>query len=362
MHFKCKRIKKKIFTLLLLPFMASSLYAEMSADLTIHSLSIGKESPAKDFGFLNSSLGLGLESEKHYGLSGSVAFRANHKINEKYKGDASEAVGTLLTTANLAYENRFLTVVAGRQELELEWFEDYHQAVVTIANIEDKTEMIAAYSQKIADADDDEVSAFEKIGSDGAFVLDIKNSSLENVALNPYYMSVPKMFDALGLKVDFDNDDYGMTVHYAQSDEKDSEMIDGNIWNLEARAKFGDFKLHYGFIKTDKNGGIGSLDEMGDHINPLEDGEYEINSVYEKNAETEYTVLSYQRDTLLLSTLFRSTEYHLDGFEREEKELGFAIEYEISDNIESELLYAKIFANDSADNQDKVVLLLKFIL
>ncbi|MCH9741280.1 MAG: Opr family porin [Epsilonproteobacteria bacterium] len=365
------KIKKNIFVSLLLlvvlPLYADSLsdalkHSKISADLTLHSLTISKKSPMRDFGFTNSSLGLGVETEKFYGVSSAISFRANHNLKERYRSDATEAVGTLLTTANLQYKNGSINIIAGRQELELEWFEDYHQAIVAMANIENNTNLTLGYSQKIADADDDEISPFEKIGEDGAFVLDIKNSSLDNVILNPYYMFVPKMFDALGLKAEFDNDDYGMTVHYAKSEERDREMRDGDIFNLEARAKFGDFKLHYGLIKTDKEGGIGSLDEMGDHINPLEDGEYEINSVYEKNAKSEYTILSYEKDNLLFSTMFRSTEYYLDGIEREEKELDFSIEYEIGENIESELLYAKIFADDSADDQDKVIFLLKFEL
>ena len=300
---------------------------------------------------------MGTETETYYGLSSAVAFRANHKLKERNKADADEAVGTLLTTANVKYENDFFTATLGRQELELEWLEDFHQAFVLESSMENRA-LTIAYSQKIADADDDEVSVFEEIGEKGAFVVDVKDNYFKGIELNLYYMTLPQLFDGLGLKVAFDNDDYGMTIHYAQSNEK--ERIDGTILNLEVRARFGNFKLSYGLIQTDKHGGVGSLDELGDHINPLEDGEYEINSVYEKNADTEYSVLAYEQDDWLLSVMFRSTEYDQDEVKKEEQELDFLLEYRIAENIESELLYAKIFANNRANNQDKVMFLLKY--
>ena len=49
-----------------------------------------------------------------------------------------------------------------------------------------------------------------------------------------------------------------------------------------------------------------------------------------------------------------------DAQEREEKELDFSIEYKVSEYLESELVYAQILADEKADDQDKLVFIVKY--
>jgi len=357
-------MKKNILLSLLI---ASSLYADLlddifknakvNGDITLHALTVSQKDPTHDIGFSNTSLGLGLQTDTYMGLSAAFLFRANNLVWENHNGNAEEAIGALLAIVNIEYQDEFMIFTVGRQEIELEWFEDLHQGAVFSTTLVEDTEIVLGYSTKIAYAVDDEIDKYEKIAVDGSYVLDIKNESIEGLMLNPYYMTVPKLFNAYGVKADFESEYFGLTMHYAGTSEKEEEVKDGNIFHLEARAKYSNLIAGVGYVQTDEQGGIGTLDELGDHLNPLEDGEYEEISVYEKDAKTRYLSLTYEGNELLLNMMYRSTDYNRD---KHEKEFDVIVKYEIADDLMSEFVFAKIFANENKDDQNKLMFLLSY--
>lgn len=113
--------------------------------------------------------------------------------------------------------------------------------------------------------------------------------------------------------------------------------------------------ISFGYIKTDKDG-TGSIIsdlELGDNINPLEDGNYE----YDQDARTIYASAAYSIVDIGLSVLYGETKYE----DNKEKELNLASEIEIIDDVlEIELLFVNVDAQDSNDDYQKYILELEY--
>ena len=84
------------------------------------------------------------------------------------------------------------------------------------------------------------------------------------------------MADWFGLKTTFTAENFGLIAHYAQSDIDKAYGLangyeDGTIGHVELNTKIEDFTAAVGYIKTDKDGGAGSMAAIGDNISPFED-------------------------------------------------------------------------------------------
>ena len=69
---------------------------------------------------------------------------------------------------------------------------------------------------------------------------------------------------------------FGAVAHYATSSEELVDTNDGSIGHLELNTTISDFTAAIGYIKTDKDGGSGSMTAVGDNISPFEDGNQSI--------------------------------------------------------------------------------------
>ena len=78
-------------------------------------------------------------------------------------------------------------------------------------------------------------------------------------------------------------------------EETKNGQKDGSIGHVELNTTISDFTAAVGYIKTDKNGGVGLMDTYGDNINPFDSG----NNVYNADAKTVYGSLGIQ--SLMLS-------------------------------------------------------------
>lgn len=310
-----------------------------SGDITVFTKSTDTKGSA-DSGFTAGSIGVNYETETFNGFKLNAGFRAAHEFGEDTEGDYEGSIekDSILHTLAISYTNDDFFASVGRQEIDLEWMGDYHESIVAgITSIPDTT-IIAGMTNRIAVVAEDEISnGFTDVNNDkGAYVLDVKNTSVEGLELNPYFYSAPDLADWYGLKTSYENDMFGLVAHYGQSNEDVSGTPDGSILNLEVSTSIADVSLALGYIATDKDGGIGSMNASGDNIDPTE----EIgDQVYGTDATSIYGSIGYEISEISLGALYIDNEY-LDGTKKDAKELTLTAGYAFTEELELGITYS----------------------
>ena len=286
------------------------------------------------------SVGVNYETASFKGLSGKVGFFGGHE----FEGSATSVFtdNAIMNEASLTYAlDTIGSLTAGRQAIDLEWMGDYHEAVVAAITAIPDTTIVLGYSDKKAVAAEDEITPFAKFnGTKGAYVTDIKYTGLKSIEFNPYYYSVPDLASWYGLKTTFTADMFGALAHYAASNEDTQE--DGSMAALELNTSISDVSLAVGYIMTDKDGGIGSMDSVGDNYEPMDDG----SAIYEADAKMVYGSVGYEISGVTLGALYSQTKINSD----KENELNLTVGYSFTDSLSASLLYADI---DTEINTDK---------
>lgn len=330
--------------------------AKISGDVVLYGEKQFNSGSNKDAGFTMNSIGLNLETAEFNGFKANVGFRSNHKISEvedhDYDGGADQPAA-LLHTANISYENDYIAVTLGRQEIDLEWMGDFHEAYFGVLKAIPDTEITVGHSDRMAVADADAV--LEKYDNfdgkkNGVNVVDVKYEGIKGLVVNPYYYSIQDLADWYGAKVEYDTDNYGATLHYAASSEDVTAADDGSIMAAELRASISDFSANLGYITTDKDAGIGSMETVGENVNPLEDG----NQVYSADADTVYLGVEYEKDALVLGAIYGSTKYSANS--DREGELNIGVEYGVTDELTLGALFINVDAENSDDDYNRVTL------
>lgn len=326
---------------------------KVTGSLGIYGQKVEVKNSEPDFGYANANATLGYETASFYGISAKAEFKGNLKLGEVEKGDYKSEDAfqntALMTEAYLKYANEMIALKAGRQAVDLEWMGDYQQAVIAEITAIPDTTIVLGYSQRKAESGIDLSEDFNKFNENkGAYVADIKYAGFAGVEFNPYFYSAPDMADWYGLKTTFTADNFGLIAHYAATNEdsnKNGQLEDGTIGHFELNTKIEDFTAAVGYIKTDKDGGAGSMAEIGDNISPFEDGNY----VYEIDAKTIYGSLGYTIADIELGALYGQTKFERDY---KEKELNLTVAYSFTDSLEASVLYADIKADKDYGDLD----------
>ncbi len=325
-----------------------------SGDITLFYQSQDNDK-STDSGVLAGEIGLNYETDSFMGFSAAVGFRAQHDLWEDNDGDfdGAYANNAIMNVANIKYGNDDFFAIVGRQEIDLEWLGDFNEAVVVGVTAIADTTIVAGYTNRQAAVDPDEVTDFEELTKNGAYVLDVKTSvGIDGLELNPYFYTAPDAVDFYGLKASYDNDIFGVTGHYAAS-SVDSVVVfgdgteqtgieDGDIMHLEARLNVVEnLGVAFGYISTDSKGGTGLMDTYGDNISPFEDG----NNTYAADADTWYLGAEYAIGNLGLLALYGQTDYDNN---LEEAELNLGVSYAFTEELSAELLYVNYNDKDNA--------------
>lgn len=340
---------------------------KVEGNIALFSKTIDAKGGTKDAGYNEGSIGLSYKTDSVNNFSAKMGFRAYHTFSEKNDGDSredfSKEARSLMTEASIKYEDANVTAIVGRQEIDLEWMGDYNEAALLSTEAIKDTLITAAYSQRKATADETEVGQFEHVTNengkkiDGEFVLDVKYNGIEGLELNPYAYSASDLANFYGFKAIYGSEYFGFVAHYAESDEDVSTVKDGSILNLEVSTEFAGLAVAAGYVQTDKDGAIGSMDKFGDNINPMDSG----NQWYSQNAETWYGILGYNLAGVDLGLYYSDTKYDTDSAKGDrEKETNFTVDYSFTDEFSATLLLADVNAQAEADDQNYATLTLMY--
>jgi hypothetical protein len=361
-------------------FAASSIYAAdsledafkngtTSGELSVYHISQDNKT-GDDAGFTVGSIYLNYSTDELSGFKATVGARANHLFNEKENndywgtdedtGETLKKVKAVVTEANISYATDMVTVIAGRQAIDLEWIGDYHDAVVGVLGL-DKLTVIAGYTNRIMVADPDgalsEMTKFN--GNKGAYVLDASYAITDEVSAGLYYMNARQLFNAKGGFVSVGVAGLETTLKYAQTSEKVADVENGKIYALDLGYEIEDVvTLNGGYIKTDKDGGIGTIAALGDNISPFEDG----NQVYGTNAKTWYLGASSEVAGFGFGALYGQTKYkNTDNDKTEkEKELNLFVDKEVYTNLTASAIYVDVKPEDRDARYDYISLQLAY--
>ncbi|MFY9075426.1 Opr family porin [Malaciobacter mytili] len=326
---------------------------KVSGDITLYTIKTDNKDGVKNSGFTAGTIGLGYETDSYKGFSAKMAFRGNHEFSEVEEDDYENSFvnDAIITEANIKYANKDFSLTLGRQVIDLEWLEDYNEAVVAAITAIPDTTIVAGYTHRQATSDEDESSDFTELTKKGAYVLDVKYNGIKDVEFNPYFYSAPDAVDFYGLKASYSSDIFSAIAHYASSNvdnkAKNDTTDDGNILNLEVGTTIAGISASIGYIKTDSKYGIGLMDTYGDNINLMDSG----NQLYSADAKTFYGTLGYEVAGVELGALYSATEYSSSNYD--ENELNLTVGYKITDSLSVGVLYVNIDADDKdSDTND----------
>ena len=309
-----------------------------------------------DSGFGNGNATVAFETGSFYGLSAKAEFKGNINLGEIEKddrdggSDSAFANNSLMTEAYIKYAMEGFAISAGRQAIDLEWLGDYNESVVAAITAVPDTTIVLGYTDRQAESGIDVSEDFSDInGNKGAYVADIKYAGLQSVEFNPYYYVAPDAVDFYGLKTTVSTDYFGAIAHYAESDVDTvfgtaNNYQDGSIAHLELNTTVADLSAAVGYIKTDKDGGVGAMDVAGDNINPFDDGD----QVYGADARTVYGSLGYTIAGVELGALYGQTTYGTADYK--EKELNLTAGYGITESVTASILYGDVNADSDDSN------------
>jgi len=310
----------------------------VAGDLTLYS-KYTDTNGADTEGFTAGTIGLSYETNTYMGLSAKAGFRAGHVFDgDDFDNDA------LMTEAYFKYGNENFALMIGRQEIDLEWLGDYNEAIVGVLTAIPDTTVVAGYVNRQAAADEDEIGNFSEITTDGAYVLDVKYSGIKNLELNPYFYSAVDVADFYGLKATYSSDLIGAIGHYAASNEDLIE--DGSIAHVELSTTFSSVSFSAGYIKTDKDVGVGSISAYGDNISPFDEG----TNTYSSDAKTFYASVGYSIAGINLGVLYGETDFASDF---EETELNITADYSFTDSLSASLLYSDLDLDEKNGDVDQ---------
>ena len=312
-----------------------------------------KEKDSDRDGFISGSASLSYETAPFHRLSLGLGAWGTTRIHQRNDGDYRNDIASdaIIHQAYLRYSgDGWGQVVAGRQEIDLEWLNDYVMGLVIEAAPVEGLELTLGWAGRQAAVDLDEVSeSFAKMNdNNGLYFVDFQYSPLDWLVINPYYYHASDMFRAPGLK---------LTAEYSLVDGLDASTMaqfvhsgtpsgvdNGNYFWLEQGLAYGDFAFSGGYMKANSKG-VGGIDSFGDQM-PFEEG----NNIYSEDARTWYLGLEYQWQALSLAALYGETRYDLGAGRVKEKELNLLAGYTLYENLDIEAAFANVRNDNSADS------------
>lgn len=328
-----------------------------SADLTFNLESEQSDGDEKS-SYANAHLGLRYTSAEFYGLSFGSSLQSGRAIWEKNKDDAEETENTLLSELYMRYDSEHVILQVGRQHIERQWIEDFHEAITFSIQPVEWFEIRGGYSRRLALVDMDEIGDFEDIGNSGAYFSDIVILYGEDeLEINPYLIHTPDLYTGYGVAIEVPLYEaltaamvFGGTNQMHRSEEN------GSIFHLNLDWEHEDVVVTAGSIHTGENG-IGSLDFLGEKLNPLEEGDL----VFAADATTFYASAEYNLSPFGLAVILGLS----DSAEADETEINLLISYNLEHlwpGFSLECVYSSIQSGVEEGDYSILTLSIQFLL
>ncbi len=339
----------------------------------------GEGESKNNFQSLYAYLGFeGVEFERlRFGLNlmGSVKLGKSRAVY-----DQDIRANAILYQGFIGYTSEYFDLSAGREELDLEWVNDYVEGARFAIKIPQGATTINAYwFYRQAVADNNEISQFEdgKVGH--TIIAGIENNSWEPLAIEAYFVNVdsatkyaaeeplPSFNGAwVGANLSFGSEDSVLSntsVKYTYLHSKMADWLDAHFLQVEEDLLFSLAESHslglkVGVMKvfnkkSDLENGVVPLNALGDQ-RPLDKGDEYL---YNSNALTAYVGLGYNfADYFGLELIYGNTSGingNINGGAAKEKPLN-AVELNVSggyEGLEAGISYTKLINTASGESK-----------
>lgn len=319
-----------------------------TGELSLFTKAVDNSGSKADEAFTVGSFYVNYSTDSFKGLKTTLGIRANTLINKKNEADYDQKTKSVITEANLAYTTKNITIIAGRQPIELEWIEDYHNAIIGTVSL-DNLAIVAGWTRAKGISHPDYLSEVKNIDNDnGVYILDTIYSIDNTTKIGAYYIAANEIFSAFGGKVEGTLADINITLKYAQTNEDKQTQANGNIMALDLGYKVSAVKFQIGYITTDKEGGAGSLKKFGDKIKPFDAG----NKIYNTDADTLYFGINTKIKGFDIYAVHGITDYKntTNNTKETESEFNLLFSKEVAKNTKINFMYVSI--NGEATNSD----------
>jgi hypothetical protein len=131
----------------------------------------------------------------------------------------------------------------------------------------------------------------------------------DNYSTKGYYLDAPQSHSLYGGKLTTNHQmaeiTIGSLIHYMQTSEDVAATADGKMLELQLSASTDGYYGALGYVKTGKENGWGSADNLGDIVVWFEEG----NNMYYTDAQTTYLYLSKTIGEIKFSGIYGTTSY-----------------------------------------------------
>ena len=326
---------------------------KVSGEITAYHTKSTFDNANADSGFTAGTFAVAYETDTYYNFSVKGGFRAAHEFNEKNTNDFEGEISknSVMNEVSIRYEDDNFALTLGRQEVDVEWIGDFNEAVIAELKTIPNTSLLVGYVDRQAVSGLDELSAFAEPSKDGVYFADVKNSSIDATKLNAYYYNIDDVSKFFGFKAIYSNDMFGIMAHAASSNEDSlGKAQDGSLAQVELSTKFKMFSMAAGYIKTDKDGGIGSMATYGDNFFPVDEGAKMIEEVDTKTLYA--SIMAEVADGIEVGAIYADTEYGTAN--ENESELNLIVAAKVAKNLTFETLYISVDAENSTNDWDKI--------
>lgn len=271
------------------------------------------------------SIGLNYKTDVYKSFSASVGFRAYNVLYEDDKkfvtshgiGDATERFyddkdeGTVaLSKAYIAYDNDFINIKVGKQDLSTEWLTKIHDAVTIYVKPTKDSEIELIWTKRRGRVYARDLRPMVDLNHNkGIYKLGLKYNFTECLSAKAYGLDVPDSYSIKGLKVNIDKnlEDFtiGGMVHTMKTKEDTIGVKDGEMLELKAYGSYLGYTATLGYVETGKENGWGSAANSGDKVVPFEEGD----QMYVADSKTTYFMLNKTIANVNLTGLYGVTEY-----------------------------------------------------
>lgn len=347
--------------------------AQVGAQYTQGYYDVDGKKGKNNFQSLYAYLGFeGLEFERlRFGLNlmGSVKLGRNGSI---YSQDIG--ANAILYQGFIGYTSNYFDLSVGREELDLEWVNDYVEGARFAVKIpQGGTEIKAFWFYRQAVADYNEITPFEDNRIGHTIIAGISNNSYEPLLVEAYFINldsvtryatedaIPSFNGAwLGANLNYGNDFVASStsLKYAYLNSKLANFTDLHFLQVEENLEFNLADYHklgvqVGVMKVfNKNNGdnVVTLNALGDQ-RPLEQGD---SYLYNTNALSAYIGLNYGfADWLEVALAYGNTS----GSKDEGKKVSPINEIDLSltgkyAGLEAGFVYSKLLGNTNFNESD----------
>jgi hypothetical protein len=276
-----------------------------------------------------------------------------HDHNDNY-GEYYNQKKAILSEAFIKYNYEETEFTLGRQGVDWLMLGDYFEGVFVESEAIENFLIRAAWVQKGAVLDPDEVIDYTELNDDdGVYGTEITFTGIHNLAITGLYYHAPDAYDIFGAEIYLENEinenfSNAFLVQYFATDEKESfddyPGGDGSIFHINNTVSYRSLSVGAGYIEADEDAGAGNM--LNNPWDPFDEDTH----TDRPNAKTWYIQAEYEvTEDFTLMTIYGESDTDEGNGDAKFKEFDLGFAYQVRKDVMLEATYVHVTTTDDAD-------------